>query len=95
MGVRHSLLFRDCNSDQQLHLAGVDFFTDHKDSLPTDPSLLGTARDYLASVPISLWIALAGCGFAFLAYNAFSGMKKITHQSRPGRANDQCLFRRV
>ena len=61
-----------------------DFFTDHKDSLPTDPSLLGTARDYLASVPISLWIALAGCGFAFHAYNAFSGMKKITSSVQTG-----------
>jgi predicted chitinase len=60
------------------------FFTDHKDSLPSDPSFLGTAKDYLASVPISLWIALAGCGFAFLAYNAFSGMKKITSSVQSG-----------
>jgi hypothetical protein len=61
-----------------------DFFTDHKDSLPTDPSLLGTAKGYLASVPTSLWIALAGCGFAFLAYNAFSGMKKIKESVQSG-----------
>ena len=60
------------------------FFTDHKDSLPTDPSFLETAKGYLTSVPTSLWIALAGCGFAFLAYNAFSGMKKITSSVQSG-----------
>ncbi|MDR6305822.1 hypothetical protein GGQ85_003547 [Nitrobacter vulgaris] len=53
------------------------FFTDHKDSLPTDPGFLESVKGHLASVPISLWIALAGCGFAFLAYNAFTGMRAI------------------
>jgi predicted chitinase len=54
-----------------------DFFTDHKDSVPTDSGFLETAKGWLGSVPISLWIALAGCGLAFLAYNAFVGMKTI------------------
>ncbi len=54
-----------------------DFFTDHKDDVPTDSGIVQTAWGYVTSVPIQVWLALAGVGLAFVAMDAWKGLNKI------------------
>lgn len=61
-----------------------DFFTDHKDDVPTDSGILQTAWGYVTSVPSSVWLTLAGCGLAFVAWDAWKGVKKITTSVQTG-----------
>ncbi len=61
-----------------------DFFTDHKDDIPTESGFFSTAFDYVAKVPTSVWLALAGCGLAFVAFNSMRGVQKITASVQTG-----------
>lgn len=61
-----------------------DFFFDHKDDLPSDPSWLSTAWEWLGKVPVGVWLTLAAVGLALLAWDARRGMKKITEQVQTG-----------
>lgn len=61
-----------------------DFFTDHKDDLPTDPSYIETAKEYLSQVPTTFWILLAAGGLLFVALNSRAGVKKITESVQTG-----------
>lgn len=61
-----------------------DFFTDHKDDVPTDSGILSTAWGYVTSVPTPVWLALAGAGLAFVALDAWKGVKKITTSVQTG-----------
>ena len=55
-----------------------DFFTDHKDDLPTDPGLLQTAWGWITGLPPIVWILLVGGLFGFIALNARTSAKTIT-----------------
>lgn len=61
-----------------------EFFTDHKDDLPSDPGYLSTAWDYAQKVPTTVWIFVAAGGLVFLALNSRAGVKKITEQVQTG-----------
>jgi len=61
-----------------------DFFTDHKDDLPTDPSYLSTAWEYVGKVPTTFWILLAAAGIGFVAFNSRKAVNKITEQVQTG-----------
>jgi hypothetical protein len=61
-----------------------DFFTDHKDDLPTDPGILQTAWGYVTSVPTVVWIFAAAMGLGLLALNARKSVDKITEQVQSG-----------
>jgi hypothetical protein len=64
--------------------AAWDFFTDHRDDIPTDPGFLRTALLYLGKVPTSVWIILAAAGLAVVAFNSHSSVKKITQSVQTG-----------
>lgn len=61
-----------------------DFFTDHKDDLPSDPSYLSTAWEYLGKVPTTFWILLAASGLVFVALDARKSVNKITQSVQTG-----------
>lgn len=61
-----------------------NFYTDHKDNLPTDPSFLGTVWEYVGKVPTSVWIFAAAAGLGLLALNARNGVKTITESVKTG-----------
>jgi hypothetical protein len=61
-----------------------DFFTDHKDDLPTDPSYLSPAWEYVGKVPASVWIMTAVVGFGLLALNARRGIKIVNDSVTSG-----------
>ena len=61
-----------------------DWFTDHQDDLPNDPSFLHTVWGYVTSVPTSVWIFAAAAGLGFLALNSRAGIVKITESVRTG-----------
>lgn len=60
------------------------FFTDHKDDIPTDPSMLHTAWDYLGKVPGPVWFAFGGVVLFVLAIDARRGVKKIVESVQTG-----------
>lgn len=64
--------------------AAWDFFTDNRDSIPTDSGFLHTAWVYLASVPTAVWILGVAGIFAFIAFNSRSGVNKITESVATG-----------
>lgn len=61
-----------------------DFFTDHKDDIPTDPGLLHTAWGYVSGVPTTVWILIAAAGLGLLAISARSGLKTINESVETG-----------
>jgi hypothetical protein len=61
-----------------------DFFTDHKDEIPTDSGFLHTAWNYLSAVPVAVWALAIGGLFVFIAINSRSGVNKITEQVQSG-----------
>jgi hypothetical protein len=61
-----------------------DFFTDHKDDLPSDPSYLSTVWEYLGKVPTTFWILLGAAALAFVALDARKGVNKITQSVQSG-----------
>jgi hypothetical protein len=55
-----------------------NFFTDHKDSLPDDSwTYLGKAHEYIAAVPIPVWLLLVASGLSFVAFNAWKSVRGI------------------
>lgn len=60
------------------------FFTDHKDSLPTDSGMLKTVWGYISSVPSSFWIVLGGIGLALFAVNMRRAVNKINESVQTG-----------
>jgi hypothetical protein len=64
--------------------AAWDFFTDNRDSIPTDHGFLSTAWSYVTAVPPIVW-GLALCGvFIFLALNLRSAGNQITESVTTG-----------
>ncbi|MET4197298.1 hypothetical protein ABIB96_001286 [Bradyrhizobium sp. LA3.X] len=61
-----------------------EFFTDHKDDIPTDSGFLHTAWGYLSGVPGAVWALAIGGLFVFIAINSRSGVNKITAQVQSG-----------
>lgn len=61
-----------------------DFFTDHKDDIPSDSGFLHTVWGYLGKVPTTVWLLLAAAGLGFLAINSFNGVKKISDAVKTG-----------
>ena len=61
-----------------------DFFTDHKDDVPTDSGFLQTAWEYLGRVPGIVWLVLAGVGLTLVALEARKSVTKITEQVKSG-----------
>ncbi len=61
-----------------------DFFTDHKDDMPTDSGWMDHAREYLAQIPSGVWFGLAGVGLLLVALEARKSVKKITEQVQTG-----------
>lgn len=61
-----------------------DFFTDHKDDIPTDSGFLHTAWSYVSHVPLGIWALAIGGVFVFIAINSRSGVNKITEQVQSG-----------
>jgi hypothetical protein len=55
-----------------------DFFTDHKDDLPTDPGLVQTAWGWITGLPPIVWILAVAGLFGFIALNARTSAKTIT-----------------
>jgi peptidoglycan hydrolase-like protein with peptidoglycan-binding domain len=60
------------------------FFTENKDSLPTDSGLLSKAGEWISSVPVTVWILLAAAALGLLALNARSGVKGIEAAVKTG-----------
>lgn len=61
-----------------------DFFTDHRDDIPSDSGFLHTVWGYLGKVPTTVWLLLAAAGLGFLALNSFNGVKKISDAVKTG-----------
>jgi hypothetical protein len=61
-----------------------DWFTGNKDSLPTDPSYLGTAWGYVQKVPGPVWGFVAAAGLGFIAWNAFNSVRISTESVKTG-----------
>jgi hypothetical protein len=55
-----------------------EFFTDHKDVVDDHPGLMSRAWEYVAHVPIGVWLGLVGAGLAFIAYNSLQAIKAST-----------------
>jgi hypothetical protein len=68
--------------------AAWDFFTDHKDDLRRQLGWLSTAWEYLAEVPVSLWILLGAAGLFVLDRCSMRAqrVKKITDSVSNGSA---------
>lgn len=64
--------------------AAWDFFTDHKDDVPTDPGLLQTAWGWITGLPPIVWIIAVGALFGFIALNSRSSAKAITESVSTG-----------
>jgi hypothetical protein len=61
-----------------------DFFTDHKDDIPTDSGFLHTAWGFLSGIPVTVWALAIGSLFVFIAINSRAGVNKITEQVQSG-----------
>lgn len=60
------------------------FYNDHKDSLPTDAGFLRRVWSYIDSVPTSIWIAVVGCLFAYIAINAMISARHTIEAVKTG-----------
>jgi hypothetical protein len=61
---------------------GFSLINDHRDQL--DSGFLKTVWGYIQVIPLSAWIAIIGCVFAFIAINALLGVMKIKHAVKTG-----------
>lgn len=61
-----------------------NFFTDHKDDLPTDPGILSKVWDHVQAVPGAVWCMVAAGGLAFLAIKARAAKNTITASVQTG-----------
>lgn len=64
--------------------AAWNFFTDHKDDLPTDSGILNTVWGYIGKVPTLVWVVAAAAGLAYLAFNSSSAVKRINESVKTG-----------
>ena len=62
----------------------LEFFTDHKDDIPTDPGFLQTAWGYVTSIPSEVWIFAAAIGIGILALRAHVAVRKIQKSVQTG-----------
>lgn len=83
-GAAGTFLYGLYNSVSGYITQAWDFFTDHKDDLPSDPSYLSTAWEYLGKVPTTFWILLAASGLVFVALDARKSVNKITQSVQTG-----------
>lgn len=79
-----TFLYGLCNTLSGYLSQAWDFFNSHKDDLPSDPSYLSTAWEYVQKVPATVWIFVAAFGLLFLAVNSRAGVKKITESVQTG-----------
>jgi len=61
---------------------GFSLINDHRDQL--DSGFLKTVWGYIQVIPLSAWIAIIGCVFAFIAINALLGVMKIKQAVKTG-----------
>jgi hypothetical protein len=61
-----------------------DFFTDHKDDIPTDNGFLQTAWGYVSGLPPIVWAIAIAALFGVIALNSRSGVNKITESVKTG-----------
>jgi len=61
-----------------------DFFTDNKDSLPSDSGFLHTAWGWVSSLPPIVWILVLAGLFGFIAINSRAAGNKITESVSTG-----------
>ena len=61
-----------------------NFFTDHKDDLPTDPGITSKVLGYVSAVPSTVWILLGAGALLYIALNSRAGVKKITESVQTG-----------
>jgi predicted chitinase len=61
-----------------------DFFTDHRDVVDDHPGIMSTVVGHITAVPASVWLAVAGAGLAFIAYNAWSAIRTSTMAVQSG-----------
>lgn len=61
-----------------------DFFTDNKDSIPTDSGFMSTVLSYLGKVPTLVWFILAAVGLTVIALNSRNSVKQITESVQSG-----------
>jgi predicted chitinase len=61
-----------------------DFFTDHKDSIPTDSGFLHSAWEWVVGLPPIVWAIAAAGLFGIIAMNSRSGVNKITESVSTG-----------
>lgn len=61
-----------------------DFFTGHKDDIPSDPGIMHAIWDRVSAVPVTIWLFLAAVGFGILAFNARNSVKQIKNSVQTG-----------
>lgn len=61
-----------------------DFFTDHKDVVDDHPGIMSTVWDHVTAIPAPVWLAVAGAGLAFIAFNSWSAIKTSTKAVQNG-----------
>ena len=61
-----------------------DFYTGHKDDLPTDPGVMSKIWGYVTAVPSTIWIMAGAGALLYIALNSRAGVKKITESVQTG-----------
>lgn len=61
-----------------------DFFTDHQDVVDSHPGIMSRVWEHVTAVPIAVWLALAGSGLAFIAWNSLQAIKTSTKAVQTG-----------
>jgi hypothetical protein len=61
-----------------------DFFTDHKDDVPTDSGFLHSAWEWVTGLPPAVWAIGIGAVFLFIALNSRTSANKITESVSSG-----------
>ena len=61
-----------------------DFFTDHKDNLPSDTGWLHSAWEWVSGLPPAVWAIAIGGLFLFIALNSRASANKITESVSTG-----------
>lgn len=61
-----------------------DFFTDHKDDVPTDSGFLHSAWEWITGLPPAVWAIGIGAVFLFIALNSRTSANKITESVSTG-----------
>lgn len=61
-----------------------DFFTDHKDVVDDHPGILSTVWEHVTAIPTPVWLAVAGAGLAFIAFNSLQAIKTSTKAVQNG-----------